>query len=224
MNFVILGMGAFGTSIARELAQSGHQVMVVDNDESHLDAVKEIVTIAVQGDATDRAVLLELGVANADAAIVAVGENFEASLLMTAHLQSIGVKRIYTRVFHEVQEQLLNLMGVSGKIRVEALAAEMFARHISNRAFLRHFVVDSTHAVVELLCPDFLVGKTLMESQLRSKHALNLVTVRRTESEDHSPENMPVIGGLPGPDFVFQQGDRLVVYGLEREIEKFTSL
>lgn len=224
MNFVILGMGAFGTSIARELAQSGHQVMVIDNDESHLDAVKEIVTLAVQGDATDRAVLLELGVANADAAIVAVGENFEASLLMTAHLQSIGVKRIYTRVFHEVQEQLLNLMGVSGKIRVEALAAEMFARHISNRAFLRHFVVDSTHAVVELLCPEFLVGKTLMESQLRAKHGLNLVTVRRTEEEDASPENVPVIGGLPGPDFVFQHGDRLVVYGLEREIEKFTAL
>ncbi len=224
MNFVILGLGAFGTSIARELAQSGHQVMVIDNDESHLDAVKELVTIAVQGDATDRAVLLELGVADADVAIVAVGENFEASLMMTAHLKSIGVKRIYTRVFSEVQEQLLDLMGVSGKIRVEALAAEMFARHISNRAFLRHFVVDSTHAVVELLCPTDLIGKTLVESQLRSKHGLNLVTVRRADKHDQLSEDVPVIGGLPGPDFVFQQGDRLVVYGLEREIEKFTSL
>jgi trk system potassium uptake protein len=224
MNFVILGLGAFGTSIARELAQSGHQVMVVDNDESHLDAVKELVTLAVQGDATDRAVLLELGVADADAAIVAVGENFEASLLMTAHLKSIGVKRIYARVFHEVQEQLLDLIGVSGKIRVEALAAEMFSRHISNRAFLRHFVVDSTHAVVELLCPGFMVGKTLVESQLRKLHGLNLVTVRRAENQEMPPEDVPVIGGLPGPDFVFQKGDRLVVYGLEREIEKFTAL
>jgi trk system potassium uptake protein TrkA len=222
MNFVILGLGAFGTSIARELAHSGHQVMVIDNDESHLDAVKELVTIAVQGDATDRAVLLELGVASADAAIVAVGENFEASLMMTAHLKSIGVKRIYTRVFHEVQEQLLDLMGVSGKIRVEALAAEMFARHVSNRAFLRHFVVDSTHAVVELVCPDFLVGKTLKESELRGKHGLNLVTVRRADSREMLPEDVPVIGGLPGPDFVFQAGDRLVVYGLELDIQKFT--
>ena len=98
MNFVILGLGAFGTSIARELAASGHQVMCVDNDESHIDAVKDVVTLAVQGDATDRSVLLELGVAKADVAIVAVGENFEASLMMTAHLQSIGVKKIFTRV------------------------------------------------------------------------------------------------------------------------------
>lgn len=224
MNFVILGLGAFGTSIARELAQSGHQVMVIDNNESHLDAVKELVTLAVQGDATDRAVLLELGVATADVAIVAVGENFEASLMMTAHLQSIGVKRIYTRVFSAVQEQLLDLMGVSGKIRVEALAAEMFARHVSNRAFLRHFVVDSTHAVVELVCPTYLVGKTLVESQLRSKHGLNLVTVRRAELVDQLSEDVPVIGGLPGPDFQFQSRDRLVVYGLERDIEKFTSI
>jgi trk system potassium uptake protein TrkA len=222
MNFVILGLGAFGTSMARELAESGHQVMVIDNDESHLDAVKEIVTLAVQGDATDRAVLVELGVAGADVAIVAVGENFEASLMMTAHLKTIGVKRIYTRVFHEVQEQLLDLMGVSGKIRVEALAAEMFARHVSKRAFLRHFVVDSTHAVVELLCPLFLVGKTLKESELRAKHGLNLVTVRRTDSHETLPEDVPVIGGLPGPDFVFQTGDQLVVYGLERDIERFT--
>jgi K+/H+ antiporter YhaU regulatory subunit KhtT len=94
----------------------------------------------------------------------------------------------------------------------------------ARRAFLRHFVVDSTHAVVELLCPEFLVGKTLMESQLRAKHGLNLVTVRRSESQDHSPTDVPVIGGLPGPDFVFQHGDQLVVYGLEREIEKFTAL
>jgi trk system potassium uptake protein TrkA len=224
MNFVILGLGAFGTSIARALAVSGHQVMVIDNDESHLDAVKSLVTLAVQGDATDRAVLMELGVASADVAIVAVGENFEASLMMTAHLKSIGVKRIYARVFHEVQEQLLDLMGVTGKIRVEALAAEMFARHVSNRAFLRHFVVDSTHAVVELLCPDFLVGQTLKGSELRGKHGINLVTVRRTDACQSLPEDVPVIGGLPGPDFVFQTGDQLVVYGLESDIEKFTSL
>lgn len=224
MNFVILGLGAFGTSIARELAHSGHQVMAIDNDEAHVDSVKDVVTLAVQGDATDRKVLLELGVAKADVAIVAVGENFEASLMMTAHLQKIGVKRIYTRVFHEVQEQLLDMMQVSGKIRVEALAAELFARHVSNQAFLRHFVVDSTHAVVELLCPEFLVGVTLLGSSLRSKHGLNLVTVRRAKHEDQLPEDVPVIGGLPGPDFLFQAGDRLVVYGLEKDIEKFTTV
>ena len=106
--------------------------------------------------------------------------------------------------------------------RLEALAAEMFARHVSNRAFLRHFVVDSTHAVVELVCPDFLVGKTLKESELRGKHGLNLVTVRRADSREMLPDDVPVIGGLPGPDFVFQAGDRLVVYGLELDIQKFT--
>lgn len=222
MNFVILGLGAFGTSIAKELAQSGHEVLVVDHDESHLDAVKEVVTLAVQGDAADKNLLLELGVQKYDAAIVAVGENFEASLMMTAHLKEIGVKTIFTRVFHEVQEQLLDLMQVTGKIRVEALAAESFSRCLSNRAFLRHFVVDSTHAVVELKCPDMLVGKSLMESELRSRHGLNLVTVRRSRNQDQDADDIPVIDGLPGPDFVFQQGDRLVVYGLEKDISKFT--
>lgn len=222
MNFVILGLGAFGTNIASELSHLGHHVMAVDNNEAHVDAVKDIVTLAVQGDATDRKVLLELGVSKADVAIVAVGENFEASLMMTAHLKSLGVARIYARVFHDVQEQLLDLMQVSGKIRVEALAAELFARHLTNRAFLRHFVVDSTHAVVELLCPDFLVGISLLNSSLRSKHNLNLVTVRRATHENQAEDDMPVIDGLPGPTFIFEAGDRLVVYGLEKDIEKFT--
>jgi trk system potassium uptake protein TrkA len=222
MNFVILGLGAFGTNMARELSQRGHQVMVIDNNESHVDAVKEVVTLAVQGDATDRDVLIELGVATADVAIVAVGENFEASLMMTAHLQTIGVKSIYVRVFHEVQEQLLDLMGIRGKIRVEALAAEMFSRSLSNRAFLRHFVVDSTHAVVEIVCPEHLIGKTLQQSELRNRHGLNLVTVRRAAGDSQIKEELPVIEGLPGPDFRFLEGDCLVIYGLEKDINQFT--
>jgi trk system potassium uptake protein len=222
MNFVILGLGAFGINLAKELAQSGHQVLVVDHDESHLDAVKELVSLAVQGNAADKNLLRELGVEKYDAAIVAVGENFEASLMMTAHLKQLGVKSIFTRVFHEVQEQLLDLMQVTGKIRVEALAADSFSRCLSNRAFLRHFVVDSTHAVVELKCPEVLIGKTLLESELRARNGLNLVTVRRSRNGDLKADDMPVIDGLPGPDFVFCQGDRLVVYGLERDISKFT--
>jgi trk system potassium uptake protein len=223
MNFCILGLGAFGTSIAKELALAGHQVLAVDNDESHVDVVKDVVTLAVQGDATDRGLLLELGVEKYDAAIVAVGENFEASLMMTAHLKQIGVKNVFTRVFHEVQEQLLDLMQVTGKVRVEALAAESFARCLSNASFLRHFVVDRTHAVVELICPSALVGKSLLESEMRTRYQVNLVTVRRMREGKADAGEPPVIDGLPGPDFVFQEGDRLVVYGLERDICKFSS-
>ncbi len=223
MNFCILGLGAFGTSIAKELSLAGHQVLAVDNNEAHVDGIKELVTLAVQGDATDRELLLELGVEKYDAAIVAVGENFEASLMMTAHLKQIGVKNVFTRVFHEVQEQLLDLMQVTGKVRVEALAAESFARCLSNSAFLRHFVVDRTHAVVELICPQALVGKTLLESEMRTKYQVNLVTVRRKREGSFAPGEIPVIDGLPGPDFVFQEGDRLVVYGLERDIGKFSA-
>jgi Trk K+ transport system NAD-binding subunit len=83
--------------------------------------------------------------------------------------------------------------------------------------------VDSTHAVVELLCPESLVGKTLVSSQLRSEHRLNLVTVRRAKYNEQIAEAVPVIAGLPGPDFVFQAGDRLVVYGLEKDISQFSS-
>lgn len=217
MNVFVLGIGAFGLGIARELAAEGHQVVAVDLHEDNLKEIKDHVTLAVEGDATSRLLLEELGVSKSDAAVVAVGENFEASLIMTSHLQSMGVKKIYVRVFHEVQERLLDLMQVTRKIRVESMAAEYFSRELKNFSFLRHFGIDDKHAIVEILCPENLIGETLAGSQIRSKYQLNLLTVRRGEGQDAA-----VVEGLPKPDFVFEKGDQLILYGLQKSLEAFT--
>lgn len=224
MKFAVLGLGYFGTALCRELAGAGHEVMAVDNNRAHIDEVKDEVSLAARADATDYDALEQLGVGQMDAAIVAIGEGFEASLMITAHCQKLGVPRVYTRVISPVQEHLLDLMKVTGKVRAESLAAAYFSRQLTNRAVHRYFGLDRNHAIVELALPPGLVGKTLEESRLRADYGLNLVTVRCGAQEVRDDEqDGATVRGVPDASFVFHEGDRLILFGRNADIEKFTA-
>jgi len=233
MKIAIIGIGNFGRNLAIELAHAGHEVSAIDNDEEHINAVKDVVTFTAKAEATDPVALQQLGVDMMDAVIVAIGEDFEASVLITTRLQRMGVKNIYARVINDVHDHLLDLMEVTGKIRAEAMAAAQLARELSNAAVLRHFSIDRSHGIAEFALPDSLVGKTLGASSLREKYGVNVITVRRRrhgdEEEDEGvdrprdptacPED-PVIG-VPGPDWIFHEGDSLILFGTEKALQRF---
>jgi trk system potassium uptake protein TrkA len=124
MKFAIIGLGYFGSALARELAESGHEVLAIDTDEIHIRDIRDSVAIAAVADGTDAEALAQLWVAGMDTSVIAIGEGFEASLMITAHCQKLGVRRVYTRVINKVHGHLLELMKVTGKIRAESLAAD----------------------------------------------------------------------------------------------------
>lgn len=220
MKFAVIGLGSFGSALARELAESGHEVLAIDTDENHIRELREIVTMAAIANGTDPEALAQLGVAAVDTALITIGEGFEASLMITAHCQKLGVPRVYTRVINAVHEQLLDLMGVSGKIHVESLAAASFGRQITNEAVRRYFGVDESHAIVEMELPAGLAGKTLAEADLRKRHGLNIVTIRRRNQDGAGEEAYDLIG-TPAPDFRLAEADRLIVFGKLDDIGDF---
>ncbi|MDP0501607.1 MAG: TrkA family potassium uptake protein [Verrucomicrobiota bacterium JB022] len=217
MKIAIIGIGQFGLQLALALAEDKHEVIVIDQDEKTVDSLKDKVAHAVIGDAKDIKVLDELGLTKVDRVCVTIGEDFAASLLITGHLQELGVKNIYCRSINHVHERLLRLMKVDNIIQAEALAARQLAKRMGIRGATRHFGLSNDFGIVELSVPEFLVGKRLMEADLRRRFTVNLVTVRRNRGEESA------IIGVPPPDLMFEEGDELVVFGTDQAIREFST-
>lgn len=224
MKFAVIGLGYFGSALVQELAEAGHEVIAIDTDPAHLREVQGLATLTVEADGTDLEALRQVGVGKVDAAIVAIGEGFEASLMITAHCQTLGVKQVHTRVINEVQDRLLELMHVAGKIRAERMAAANFARQLTHEAVRRYFSLDASHGIVEIEIPAGLAGKTLAETGLRAKFGLNVVTIRRPKAGGRASENPDesfAVMGTPDPATALRSGDRLIIFGNLDDIDRF---
>lgn len=228
MKFVIIGIGQFGRALALHLAEQGYEVTILDESESIITELKDRVTYALVGDATDIRVLRQLELLSEDTyVIVAVGEQFERNLLITAQLRELGVKNLYTRSVNELHGKLLKLIGVSDLIRVEEVAARQLAARFTNEGLMRLRRMDSTHSLADVRLPEDWVGRKLMEVGLRSEYHLNLLTVRRgkvneeaTADDVLSEPEQPVID-TPDANLQFQEGDVLVLFGKDADLQRF---
>ncbi len=228
MKFVIIGIGQFGRALALHLADLGFEVTILDERESIITELKDRVTYALVGDATDIRVLRQLELVGADTyVIVAVGEQFERNLLITAQLKEMGVVNLYTRNVNELHGKLLKLIGVNDLIRVEEVAARQLAALFTNDGMMRLRRMDATHSLADVRLPDEWVGLKLMDVGLRSVYRLNLLTLRRgkvneeqTTDDVLSEPEQPVID-MPSADLVFQEGDVLVLFGKDTDLQNF---
>lgn len=228
MKFVIIGLGQFGKALALYLSESGYEVTVLDQKESVVEEIKNHVADAHIGDATDIRVLRRLDLVDDETyVIVAVGECFERSILITAQLKELGVKNLFARTVNELHGKVLKLLGISDLFRVEDVAAKQLAARFINEGLMRLRRIDSTHSLADVRLPDEWIGKTLMEVNMRKEYHINLLTVRRgklSESADDDdvltqPEQ-PVID-TPEPSLQFQEGDVLVIFGKDDDLMGF---
>lgn len=233
--FVIIGIGHFGSILAKNLMKNGYEVIVLDESPSVIAAIKDEVSFALIGDATDIRVLDQLGLLEKDVCvIVAVGEGFERSILITAQLKQLGVKKIYARSVNHLHGNVLKLIGVRDLFRVEDVAAEQLASRFIYEGLMRLNRIDKTHALADVKLPSDWIGKRLCDVDLRVKYKLNLLTLRRPETTMNEEQDvyesddvlavstLPVIDS-PTPDLVFLKGDILVLFGKDENLEKFVS-
>ncbi len=226
--FVIIGIGQFGRALALHLHDEGYEVTAIDERESVINGIKDKVTQPMIGDATNDSLLDKVDLGSDTHVIVAVGERFERNLLIAAHLKiSKKVEHLYVRSVNELQAEMLKLLGINELFRVEDVAARQLARRFVNRSFKSLTAIDSTHSLAEVPLPNEWIGKSLMESGLRSKYHLNLITVRRGTPSETPPDEavieqpeQPVIG-TPDPAMAFQQGDVLVLFGKQSHLDEF---
>ncbi len=222
--FAVIGLGHFGMNLSLFLANMGAEVVAVDNKDQHVEKLRDKVSFATIADAKDIGALRGLGLEDMDAVIVAIGEDFESSILATANLQEIGVKRIINRVVSPVHERLLKLMDVDDLILPEGDAALQLAHKLIRKGVLEYLELSKNYSIVEIQVPEDFIGKTLGNLDLRKNYNINLITVIKKGRKrsllpfGDSAEEIEVLG-VPDGSYVFQKNDILVVFGSDNSLK-----
>ncbi len=224
--FAVIGLGRFGSRIARTLSLRGAEVMAIDNNEAHVDSLRDDVASPVIMDSTDFKALKSQRLDTMDAVVVAIGENFEALLLTVTHLMELKIKRIIARASNEHQLKILKKLGVeeilSPEDEVGILVAERLV-HPSIKTFLQ---LSDDYEISEILPPRKIVNMSVAEISFREKFDLNLISIKRDFEMEVDGEVVfeKHLLGVPKHNTIIYETDTIIVMGKNADIERFIEL
>ena len=202
-SYVVIGLGRFGSETARQLHLLGCEVLAIDVKSDLVQQIAPDVTHAVVGDSRDKEVLRALGVGNFDCAIVAIGGDLAASVLVTMNLKELGVPYLVCKAHDEVHRRVLEKLGADRVVIPEQENASRLAKSLSSPNLLDYIELSEDYGIVEIPVPGSWVNKNIRELNVRAKLGLNILAVRRNGKMDLSP----------AADFVVQAGDIMVMLG-----------
>lgn len=179
--FVVFGVGRFGQSVAKTLADSGCEVLVVDNDADRIQDIAEFVTHAVVTDVTDTEELENLGIRNFDGAIIGIGENLEASVMATILVKEMGVGYILAKANNEMHGKILKKVGADTVIFPEKEMGIRIANNVLMGNFFDAVELSTTFSMMEVEVPAVWAGHSLQELDLRRKYKINVVAIKRKD-------------------------------------------
>lgn len=217
--FAVIGLGQFGTAIAKKLAEKGAEVMAIDNDEERVEAIKDDVSYAVTLDATDGKALTSQNILEMDAVVVAIGENFQDLLLTTFVLQELEVNRIMARAQGPSQRRILEKMGIKEILSPEDEVGNNVAENLINPNVLMSMQLPDDCQIVEIKAPKNTFNRTLADIGLRQKYQVNLVTLMRQQEDGEYH-----ILGVPTADTVLQEDDVIVIFGKTPHLNRFIEI
>ena len=222
----VIGLGHFGHHLCLDLVEKGAEVVAIDMDEDKVETLRDKASYVLCMDSTDKEALESAGITDMDRVIVAIGEAFESSLMTIAHLQEFNVKQIIGRVISPVHERLLQLMGIEDRILPEQDAARTLAKKLTTSGLVASTEIAPGYSMAEVGAPEFVVGKTLSEINLRQTYQLNLVTIKQKISKKSSlitrgeKEQIKVIG-VPDKNYRIDKEDTLILFGEDKYIQRF---
>jgi len=222
---LVAGLGRFGEALALTLEEAGVEVIAVDNNSDHVEAVKDRVTHVAQLDSTDLNALKSIGAERVDAAVVAMGEDFEASVLTTAALRELGVKQVVARANTEREARILRLAGADRVLFVEQEMGQRLGKALVGSSVLDHIALAEGYAMIQWAIDDRVAGKTLGDAKLRTRHRVNVVAIKKrevTKAEDGSEQVREHLDPVPLPEYRFAAGDILVLVGKESDLKALT--
>lgn len=216
-HFLVIGLGRFGRAVAEGLTQAGAEVIGLDEDMSLVEAVRDRIAVAAQVDRADPEALKAVGAAEVDAAVVAIGENFEAEVLTVAALKELGIKEIVARARTERERKILELVGATRVLFVEMEMGDRLAKTLVATDVVDHVKIAEGISLIYWTADERVVGKTLAQTDLRSRWGLDLVAVKRAR-----PEGGESVTVVPDRDFSLLPGDVLLLVGADGRIKAFT--
>lgn len=224
--YAVIGIGQFGSAIARALSNKGYEVMAIDSSSEIVDAISDDVAYAVALDATDKKALQAQSIDEFDAVVVAIGSDFEQRLLCASVLLDLNIKRIITRANGDAQRIILEKMGIKEVLSPEEEVGLIVAERMLNPSVMSYMQLPDNHRIVELLTPSGCIGKTLGEIDLRDRYKLSLITVRKEIRIQKDGKEIVEhhITGVPDSKQVMEDADRLIVFGTMKDIDRFLEI
>jgi trk system potassium uptake protein len=227
MKYIIVGMGNFGGFLGTRLTELGHEVIGVDSSDVKIEQVKDKITHAIIMDATDTQTVKTLPYKEADAVIIAIGENVGASIMVTAIFKQLNVKRLISRSINDVHETVIKAIGVSEIVHPEEDSAERMAKRLQMKNVLDSLDLSDDYNVIEVKTPGRYVGMTLMQTNLRNEFKVSVITiiqeVERTNMFGNKSFIRKVAGVVTGNTKI-QEGDILVLFGLAKDIQRILEM
>ena len=222
MKFIVLGLGHFGVALASRLTEMGHEVIGVDNRMARVEQVKEEITHTVCMNCTDRDAVSSLPLRDADAVIVAIGEDEAASLLTTALLKQFPVKRIIGRVVSDLQKTVLEAMKIDEYILPEEESAERLAMRLDTVGVIDSYKISEKYSIVEALVPERFVGKTLEEANLSNIYKVIVLTTIKSYQRSNCTivKNYKEATGIATSSTILAENDTVVLFGELMDIQK----
>ncbi|HHX23508.1 MAG TPA: TrkA family potassium uptake protein [Thermoanaerobacterales bacterium] len=212
--FIVIGLGRFGSSIAKTLYNLGYDVLGIDNNEEIVQNIASSITHSVQADATDENTLKALGVRNFDVAIVSIGDDIQASILVTLILKEMGIKYVVGKAQNELHGKVLYKIGADRVIFPERDMGIRVAHNLVSSNILDYIELSPDFSIVEVNAIPEWINKTLRQLNMRTKYGLNVMAIKRNNEVMISPH----------ADDMILENDVLVVVGQKQDIEKLEKI
>jgi len=213
-SYVVIGLGLFGQALARQLCMLGAEVLAMDVRSDLVQQVANDVTHAVVGDAQDKEVLRALGVRDMDCAIVSIGDDLAASVLITMNLMELEVPYIVCKAHDETHRRVLEKLGANRVVIPEQENAQRLGRSLHSHNVLEYIELSEDYGILEIPAPRSWIGKTLKELNVRAKLGVNIIAVESGEETNVSPS----------ADYQIQEKDIMVVLGDNYSLEAVQKL
>ncbi|SHJ61258.1 potassium channel family protein [Tepidibacter formicigenes] len=210
--YVVIGCGRFGSSVATTLYLLGHEVMAIDTNYDIVQDISDKVTHAVQADATDENALRSLGIRNFDTAVISIGSDVQSSIMATLIAKELGVKYVLCKAQNELQAKVLYKIGADRVVFPERDMGVRVAHNLVSQNVLDHIELDPNYSIVEIVTPSNWVGKDLIELDLRAKYGINVMAIKRGTNINISPSANEKL----------KMGDILVVIGENTKINQIS--
>lgn len=201
--YLVIGCGRFGSSVAKKMCQLGNEVMVIDKDEDSINNIAELVTHTAIVDVTEERDLKSIGLGNFDVVIVAISSDVRASIMATVMAKEMGVPKVVCKAKDELQAKVLYKIGADKVVFPERDMGIRLAYNLASENILDQINLDPEYSIMEIVTPQNWVGKTIIELNLRAKYDITVLAVK-TQSG---------LKVMPSPNYKMQEKNILIIIG-----------
>lgn len=223
MKYIVIGLGIFGTSLAKKLTEQGHEVIGVDNQMEKVETLKESITHAICLNSKDELAIKSLPLKTTDIVIVCIGEDEGANIMTTALLKKMKVKRIISRSISPLHQTILEAMGITEIVCPEEETADRWGKKLTTKGVYNSFEINKEYSILEVHVPEKFYEKSIGEIGFNKVYNVLVLTIMRPVEEKNMIGTSKTVNKIKEhatADTILNEGDIIVLYGTNKNIQK----